>query len=551
MGVFRLFACGNRIQTFLQRGHSMSYYLKKFWRINLLTSLLLVAEGCLKTAGNLLSMQVFLAIIELDMRAFLFWTALEVANFLAICALRCGWKYCKARAIRSMNNEVRRDMVATLLQKSYRDFHAQDVGEYLSQFTNDIHQIESLAWAPFFDYIIYATLVVSGIVALTSLHWSLLAASLLSAAVMILLPKLFSRRMKQLGDDCAREQAQATSQMKDLLYGYDILCFFGRVKRLIRKAEEASDQIERPKFRLSYIKGLVNGIMEAASVLLQAALGILIGVLSIRGTIIQSAMLGGGNLCAYVSNGMEALASLHLSFSAARPYFDKITVHAGGPAAPAPRVEPIRESISVENVSFRYDEKPVLTDLTLRFQVGGKYALTGPSGCGKSTLLKLLMGWLPSYTGAIRIDGRDAREFTPEQLQQQISYIEQDVFLFNTTVRENITLGGEFTEEQLQKALQGSALADDLSGLEQGLDTAAGEGGCNLSGGQKQRVAIARALIHGRSVLLVDEGTSALDQKNADLVERSLLSNPGLTLILVSHHLSPERKAQFDRVYEL
>lgn len=90
MGVFRLFACGDHIQTFLQRGHSMSYYLKKFWRINLLTSLLLVAEGCLKTAGNLLSMQVFQGIIELDMRAFLFWTAVEAADFLAICARAAG-----------------------------------------------------------------------------------------------------------------------------------------------------------------------------------------------------------------------------------------------------------------------------------------------------------------------------------------------------------------------------------------------------------------------------------------------------------------------------
>ncbi len=187
----------------------------------------------------------------------------------------------------------------------------------------------------------------------------------------------------------------------------------------------------------------------------------------------------------------------------------------------------------------------------LTFRKGGKYALTGPSGCGKSTLLKLLLGWLPDYGGAIRSDGADARQFTPEELQRQMSYIEQNVFLFNATIRDNITLGEDFTDAQMEKALRDSALLGDLAAMPLGLDTPVGEDGGSLSGGQKQRVAIARALIHRRSILLVDEGTSALDQKNAGIVEESLLANPELTLILVSHHLAPERKARFTGVYSL
>lgn len=177
--------------------------------------------------------------------------------------------------------------------------------------------------------------------------------------------------------------------------------------------------------------------------------------------------------------------------------------------------------------------------------------MTGPSGCGKSTVLKLLLGWLPDYQGSIRFDGTDAREYTPEQVQSQISYIDQNVFLFNSTIRDNITLGGTFSENQIARSLHRSALEQDLAAMPLGLDTPVGEGGVKLSGGQKQRIAIARALIHNRSILLIDEGTSALDQKNADIVEQSLLSTPDLTLILVSHHLSPERKAQFTRVYEM
>lgn len=177
--------------------------------------------------------------------------------------------------------------------------------------------------------------------------------------------------------------------------------------------------------------------------------------------------------------------------------------------------------------------------------------MTGPSGCGKSTLLKILLGWLPDYTGCVCFDDIDIHTVATEQLQQQMSYIEQNVFLFNASIRENILLGEDFTEEQLRKAIHDSALENDLMSMPNGLDTPVGEGGCNISGGQKQRVAIARALIHNRSILLVDEGTSALDAQNADRVEKSLLANPNLTLILISHHLTPERKKQFDKVYEL
>ena len=207
--------------------------------------------------------------------------------------------------------------------------------------------------------------------------------------------------------------------------------------------------------------------------------------------------------------------------------------------------------LCVKNVSLRLPESRLLTNVNFTVDKGDIVTLMGPSGCGKSTLLKLLLGWLPDYIGTISFDDVDIHTVTPAQLQQQMSYIEQNVFLFNTTIRENITLGEDFSEEQLHAAIQGSALAADLAAMPDGLDTVVGEDGSNLSGGQKQRVAIARALIHNRSILLVDEGTSALDQKNADLVEKSLLTKPDLTLILISHHLSAERRAQFDHVYEL
>ncbi len=299
------------------------------------------------------------------------------------------------------------------------------------------------------------------------------------------------------------------------------------------------------------MKGFVNSGVGCINVFCQVLIIGLVGLLAIWGYTQPGSLAAGGNLCGMFHSALGSIAGLLLSFSSAKPFFEKITLPAEAPTEREEPAAPIREGISVEGLTFQYEGKPVLEGASFQFKKGGKYALTGPSGCGKSTLLKLLLGWLPGYGGAIRFDGRDARDFTPEQLQKQMSYIEQNVFLFNSTIRDNITLGEEFTSGQMEKALRDSALMGDLAAMPDGLDTVVGEEGGNLSGGQKQRVAIARALIHDRSILLVDEGTSALDQQNADIVERSLLQNPDLTLILVSHHLSPERQAQFSQVYQL
>ncbi len=530
----------------------MSYYLKKYWFANLSAILMLLIVSALQIGNNLLMMQTFQSIIELDLRGFFFWELILTGSWFILLWVDSLYELLQGRAIRDMNNAVRRDMTATLLQKSHVEFHGKDTGEYLSWFTNDVNQIEELAWQPFYRCVGCAANVIFSAIALLTLHWSLLVAALANVAVMMLVPQLFTKRMEKLGADCEAGQSKATSKLKDILAGYDVLRSFGREQRFRQGAKEASEQIEKPKYKLTYVKAFIGAGFECVNIVMQMLTNVLIGVLSIRGVILQGALMGGGNLVGSLSNGVGNLAQYLLSFSSTKPYFDKIAVRGdSGQDKESGGLPEVNSAITVKDLTFQYEEKPVLEGLSLTFKKGGKYALTGPSGCGKSTLLKLLLGWLPDYSGTICFDGADAHDFTPEQLQRQMSYIEQNVFLFNSTIRDNITLGETFTNEQMEKALRDSALAGDLAAMPEGLDTPVGEDGSNLSGGQKQRVAIARALIHHRSILLVDEGTSALDQKNADIVEKSLLANPDLTLILVSHHLTPERKRQFTQVYDL
>ena len=530
----------------------MNYYFKKNWRkIALACSMGLLCEG-LYVIIQLVMMREFDAAINLDFRSFLLWTAVTLGIYSLYLALAALEGVLEARAVRAMNNQVRHDLYLSLLDKTHAAYHSQDTGEYISWLTTNVKQIERLAWAPFFSCVQQVGLIVWCILALISLHWLMLAAGLVSVVVMVGVPKLFQKRMERLGAACAEAEAEGVSRLKDLLSGFDVLRAFGHVDRFLDQGDAVSDQIEGPNCRRSSAQNGLSCFTGFFSVALQIFQQVVTVALAFQGKIMLGAMASASNLTAGIVNGLRSIANHSMSLASAKPYFENITVHAGeGRARADAGMGLVTEGIAVEGVDFQYGERPVLQDLTLQFRKGGKYAITGPSGCGKSTLLKLLMGWLPEYGGTVRFDGRDAREFAPEQLQRQMSYIEQNVFLFNSTIRDNITLGEAFTDEQMEKVLRDSALAGDLASMPDGLDTVVGEEGGKLSGGQKQRVAIARALIHERSILLVDEGTSALDQKNADIVERSLLANPDLTLILISHHLTPERKEQFTRVFEM
>ena len=530
----------------------MGVYIKRNWRRIIWVCLLGVIGEGLYTVNQFIMMEQFDAAIQFDLRRFLLWTAVDVAFFGVYFLNSTVKNNLKARAVQRLNNQVRHDLYLTLLQKGQQDFHAEASGKYLSWLTTNVKQIEQLSWEPFFTCVNEIAAVVFCALGLLKLHWSMLLFGLVATAVMLSVPKLFNGKMERLGQLCAAAEAKGVDQIKELLAGFDVLRAFGRVRRFLRQGDQASDEIEQPNVRRKSSQALYSSVMMLFSVLFQILqLGLTV-LLAFQGKIILGAMASASNLTAGITNGLSAIIDSRISMISARAYFANIAVQAGdGPAAQEAELQPLETEIAVENLHFAYGDKTVLDGLSLHFAKGGKYALTGPSGCGKSTVLKLLLGWLPDYQGAIRFDGRDARSFTPAQLQSQMSYIEQDVFLFNTTIRDNITLGEDFPETQLQKALRDSALDGDLVSMPQGLDTPVGENGSSLSGGQKQRVAIARALLHDRSILLVDEGTSALDQKNADIVEQSLLQNPDLTLILISHHLSPARKAQFTRVYDL
>lgn len=179
---------------------------------------------------------------------------------------------------------------------------------------------------------------------------------------------------------------------------------------------------------------------------------------------------------------------------------------------------------------------------------GKKYAIVGKSGCGKTTLVKLLTGNYSSYNGNITYDDTSLSDLDIEKVQSMASVIHQNIYMFDDSIRQNICLYDTFTGKNLSGALKTSGVEQFLERMPDGLLSKVGENGSNLSGGQRQRVAVARALIRNKPILILDEGTSAVDMQTAYDIESRLLAIDDLTLITITHNLSADLLGQYDQI---
>ena len=208
----------------------------------------------------------------------------------------------------------------------------------------------------------------------------------------------------------------------------------------------------------------------------------------------------------------------------------------------------ISDGIKFEDVSFSYnvDDKLALKDLSLSFDSGKSYAIVGESGSGKSTILRLIMRGYLNYDGTIKFDDNNLKDIDSTSLYNLLSMVQQDVFIFNSTIKDNITLYKDFDDAKVNRAIELSGLKTLIG--KKGLDFNCGENGVNLSGGERQRISIARSLLKNTKVLLMDEATSALDAETSKLVLDQILSLEELTRIVITHSLKKEELKKFDEI---
>ncbi len=532
----------------------MKRYLKLRWKETTAACVLFALNVFITTACSFMFMKTIDAVTEGNQNGiwrFLLYQAL--LWLVAAVTYYAAWIW-KGKTDKGIANDMRRDISAILVRKSYQQFENREIGEYISWYANDVAQLKMWAVSSFFSMVTCILQIVMSAVALCMVHWALAAASLSGSVLLLAVSAAWKNRIKEKANGTSKASENFYSGMKNILSGFTVMKNFHIMNQFKRQVNQCSEEKEEAEYHYTKVQVASNSWLTFCDGVFRVAVIGICAFLIFQGKLAVSAIVGVSSFMPNIFDGLTQAVAYKNSLVAAKAYFEKYEKEwqeVNGKEQDKPALVDLRQEISLRHLGYRYGEKPVFEGLDFQIEAGKKYALIGSSGSGKTTLMKVLLGQLSEYEGELLYDKVDAKEYDPETITDKIAYIEQNVYLFDTTIRNNITLWGDFTEQEIESALRESALFDDMKLFPQGLETPVGENGKNLSGGQRQRIAVARALIHEKKILFIDEGTSALDQENAKIIETKLLKNPELTLLLISHHLDEERKAQFDGILEL
>ena len=439
-----------------------------------------------------------------------------------------------------------------LSQKSIRAFSQENTGRYLSALTNDTNSIEENYLNQSFLMVSQVLLFFGSLGMMLWYSWKLALAAILLSLIPIAVTLATGGKLAAREKKVSEENESYVSMLKDLLSGFSVIKSFKAEDQVRSRFAQANAWLEHIKARRRWLYFLISAMSTCLSFLVQFGIFLFGAYLAIRGEITPGTVLIMVNLCGLLLSPIQTVPQYWASRKAALALMDKLAEltaqnqQESGVSIPAT----LSQAITLDHVSFGYEpDKPILQDLTAQFQAGKTYAIVGGSGSGKSTLLHLLMGASGAYTGSIAVDGVELREVDAHSLYDLMSLMGQDVFLFDDTIRNNLTMFRSFPEEEVADAVERSGLSQLLQA--RGEDYRCGENGVNLSGGEGQRISIARCLLRRTPVLLLDEATAALDNATAAAVTQSILDLTGTTRIVVTHRLEPQLMAQYDEILVL
>lgn len=385
--------------------------------------------------------------------------------------------------------------------------------------------------------------IVMAVVLLFTINPMVAIISIVSMCIPTLLPQLFSKKMARRQGEVVKQTTDYTGKVKDALTGYEVLKTYHAEPQNEAICRDQADAMESSKLKMTTTNAMVYSVANISSVMVQLFIMLLAGIFAVRGLISLGNILAVVNLTSMVVSPAFEISGQITQLKSTQPIVNQMLPLLNTSDAHAPRSE-VKRSLVLDNVTFSYADTPVLAHASAQFEQGKKYAIIGKSGSGKSTLLKLLAGYYNDFDGNILVDGQ-------ADMQCDCAVIHQNVFLFDDTIRNNITLHGNYTDTKVQEAVYAAGLDEVVADLPEGLETNVSENGARFSGGERQRIAIARALLHKKSLLLVDEATSALDAENAAKIEDSILNLQGITCIAVTHKTDPQSLSRYDQVLRM
>lgn len=440
-----------------------------------------------------------------------------------------------------------------LTEKSISSFRDESTATYLSALTNDASSIEA-------DYLSQQLSLITKAVtffgALGMMLWysPVLTAVAIGVTLLPLCASLLTGSRLQAAEKRVSERNEDfTAALADCLSGFTLVKTFKAEKEIFRLFAENNRALEQEKFSRRKLKVMVGMIGSVAGVVAQLGVFLVGAWLAVTGRgLTAGTVIMFVNLMNFLIEPVALLPTLLAGRKAALGLVDKLAEAleknvSGEGSAELDRIE---RGIRLEDVSFGYESgKDVLHHISAEFQAGKAYAIVGGSGSGKSTLLYLLMAGSTEYRGKIMLDNTELRDIAPDSLYEIMSVIQQNVFVFNASIRDNVSMFRSFPQEALDEAISHAHLSELIDARGDGY--LCGENGSGLSGGEKQRVSIARSLLKRSSVLLADEVTAALDAETAHQVSSDILDLTGMTRIVVTHTLEESLLRRYDGILVL
>lgn len=520
-------------------------------RINFIVTIILtIAMSSLNLMISWLIQQIMDCTANQDMQALVrsAWIVIIVVVIYTIANVMYRAVY--PRFLQRAMQQYRDYAFSRLTQKSLRSFSKEGTALYVSALTNDCTSIENNYLAATFT-----------LIELLFCFWGALIMMLYYSPVMLVLAVALSflpvavsmtagNRLTEQEKEISKKNERFVSIVNELLSGFPVIKSFRAETQASRLFSQRNEQAEEAKKNKRRTEQLISLLANDAGIIAQMGIFLAGAWLAISGKgVTAGVVIVFVQLMNYILNPISQVPLLWSNRKAAIALMEKLSDALSENVREEGRekLNGFSEKIEVKDLTYGYEpESPVLKDLDVQFDAGKSYAIVGGSGSGKSTLLNLLMGSSSNYQGEICIDGVSIKNIESESFYQLMTSVQQNVFVFNDTIRNNVTMFHEFPDKEVTLALERSGLSEFIE--KRGEEFVCGENGANLSGGERQRISIARALLRKSPILLVDEATAALDAATARAVSFSILNLVGMTRIVVTHRLEEAILRRYDKI---
>ena len=454
------------------------------------------------------------------------------------------------KLVRQIMSRYKNKVFKSILDRDYREFSKEKSGKFISILTENMKKIEQDYLHQYFNISKNISLMIFSLVAMFIGNWFLTLLVIIASIIPMMISGFIGQKSASLQNSSMIADQKYLAKVKDILAGFLVIKSFN-VKDAIRQdyknESEKLDEIYFVKGKFDVLSNVISQLSGMIVFLVafgggmylvfggHTTIGSVTAIVQLVNFVVMPLNEIGMGMSKFregqaTLNSFEVKDVIELQTGKTKEYFDDV--------------------ISFSNVDFSYPnaEEKIFNHLSLQIKKGEKIAIVGMSGSGKSTLLNLLLRFYDVTSGYISIDNQDLQAISAESLYNLMTIVQQDVYIFDDTLKANITLSQSFTEDDIKKAVQQSGLESYILENELGLQTLCGENGSNLSGGERQRLSIARALIRKTPILLLDEATSSLDNKVTTEIENSILEIQDLTVLVVTHKLNKSMLKKYNRI---